>query len=942
MAGPNDVSAREAEVLAALAGGRSNAQIARRLQISVRTVESHISSLLRKYGVSDRHELAALADTRSSGFSTPTGPGTTFVGRERDRAELMRALASNRLVSLLGPGGVGKTRLALQVAAEVADSYPYGGAVVDLVPVRPGFVVAAIAEALQVVERPPHSLNDAVLDRLRRGRTLLVLDNCEHLLDDVAALVGRVLTEATETAVLVTSRERLGVAGERPVQLGPLALGSEAEELFRDRGALVAPELVDDRELARRVCAELDGVPLAIELAAARAGSLGPDGLLAALDDRLRLLSGGRGPNERHNSLAQVIGWSYDLLAEDERRLFRRLGVFAGGFDLAAVAGVSPGSSWSELSDLLGRLTDKSLLRRGLYAGSSRWRMLETVRAFALEQLKGEYAEAATLHAAWAQGVAAALEQRLEAGDWQEEFDLLAPDLRAARGASHALARTLAHLTFARRRFLEAREHYLAAAELAGDPGERYEDLRDAADAAIVVADGEHAYHLMMRAAADGNPIALAYAVTILNRYEVTTSPASPATVPTDRGAALLTTVTPPTTPPGDGSVAGGGPGAYGGVGAAGGMGGGDELGRLGETGQPSGAGELGLVGRAAGAGDRVEAGVRVAWGWVERGELAAEVAVDAARRVGDPLYLMSALDAYGTALAVAGRLLEARATAEERLAIAETLPDHQPRTVAEIVDAFHTSSTTAVTVGDITEAVRLARLTEDPVYSHPYITAPRKVRAYALSGMLDEAVAAADVMWNGWRAAGCPQRVWMASAAAAAALAHGLLGTGQHEVWQARALELARVTDPADDPTLASAAAFVDARLAVHHHDTYLARGDAAATRRRGGGQQGRGVGAVAVDAGQVIERAFGAFTEPWWVAYARAAAAELAVVTAYPGAAQYLEQAASENAYAEALRQRAYARLTADRDDFERAAARFARIGARFEQQSTLRLAP
>jgi DNA-binding CsgD family transcriptional regulator len=183
MAGPKEVSARETEVLAALAGGRSNAQIARQLHISIRTVESHVSALLRKYGVPDRHELSRLAELSGPdqrGFSTPTGPGTSFVGRQQDRSELLAALTSNRLVSLLGPGGVGKTRLALRVAAEVGDNYPYGGAVVDLVPVRPGFVVAAVAEALQVREQPPQTLVDAVLERLERGRTLLVLDNCER------------------------------------------------------------------------------------------------------------------------------------------------------------------------------------------------------------------------------------------------------------------------------------------------------------------------------------------------------------------------------------------------------------------------------------------------------------------------------------------------------------------------------------------------------------------------------------------------------------------------------------------------------------------------------------------------------------------------------------------------------------------------------------------
>ena len=688
MAGPKDVSAREAEVLAALAGDRSNAQIARRLHISIRTVESHISSLLRKYGVADRHELAALADVAESqppGFSTPAGPGTTFVGREQDRAELTRALGSNRLVSLLGPGGVGKTRLALRVAADVADNYPYGGAVVDLVPVRPGFVVAAVAEALQVTEQPPQTLADAVLERLKRGRTLLVLDNCEHLLDDVAGLVARILTEATETAVLVTSRERLGVAGERPVQLGPLTLGAEAEQLFRDRAALVAPEVADDSELAQKVCAELDGVPLAIELAAARAGSLGPDGLLAALDDRLRLLSGGRGPNERHNSLAQVIGWSYELLGDDERRLFRRLGVFVGGFDLAAVAGVTPGSSRGELSDLLGRLTDKSLLHRSQHAGISRWRMLETVRVFALEELKDEYDEVAALHVAWADRLATKLEEQLEAGEeWQQEFDLLAPDLRVASGGVRSLARKLAHLTFARRRFLEAREHYLVAAANAADAGERYDDRRDAADAAMVVADGGHAYQLMMRSAADGILDAAGYAVTILNRYEMT----RPAELPEDRGASLLPDDA-------DGSVL-----------------------------------------------------VRVAWAWVDRfGVASAEAAVAAARRAEQPLDLMSALDAHGTALAAAGRLREADVAAKERMSLAATLPAHDPRAAAEIVDAFHVASTTAIAVGDIVEAVRLAQLhrrpgARSPVHHRPAqgarLRARRPVRGRRTSGRRD------------------------------------------------------------------------------------------------------------------------------------------------------------------------------------------------------------
>ena len=869
MAGPKEVSAREAEVLTALADGRSNAQIARQLHISIRTVESHVSALLRKYGVSDRHELAGLA-TMDQGFRTPTGPGTSFVGREQDRSEVLAALTSNRLVSLLGPGGVGKTGLALRIAAEVGDNYPYGGAVVDLVPVRPGFVVAAVAEALQVRERPPQTLVDAVLDRLKRGRTLLVLDNCEHVVEDVGSLVARILTEASETAVLATSRERLGVAGERPLQLGPLKLGAEAEQLFRDRAALVAPELADDAVLAAKVCSELDGVPLAIELAAARAGSLGPDGLLAALDDRLRLLAGGRGPNERHHSLAQVIGWSYDLLDDAERTLFRRLGVFVGGFDLAAASALTPGTAKGELSDLLGRLTDKSLLHRGQYAGTSRWRMLDTVRAFALDELdrSGEYDEVAVLHLAWADSTAAHLETRLEAGDaWQTEFDQVTADLRAAVRHTEGdgtdlrrLARRLAHLTFARKRFIEAHDHYLTAAAHAADAAELYDDLRDAADATLVVADGTESYHLMLqaaeRAAAEHNPQleqeALANAVTIINRYEVEDP------IPADRGASLL-------------------------------------------------------------AADADTVAVRIARAWIARFDIpSAEAAVAAARRSKDPLAIMNALDAYGTAVGGVGRLHDAREAAQERLALAATLPEHDPRAVAEIVDAYHVASTTAVASGELTEAVRLARLTDDPAHVHPFITAPRQVRAFALAGLFDEAVEAADVMWSGWRAAGCPPHAWMASGASSAALAHGLLGTGLASVWQDRALEIARVQDPADAPSLAANAAFVDARLTMHSLEA----------------------GLLTANVANAVQRAFAEFPEPWWVPYARAAGAELAVLAGFHDAAQYVERAVTENAWSDAVLLRASGRLTRDRVTLAEAADRFERIGAHFEHACTLRL--
>src|SRR5690606_19093557 len=285
-------------------------------------------------------------------------------------------------------------------------SFPYGGAFVDLVPVRDGFVAEAVAAALDVAERPGQPLEDAIADRLGRGRALLVLDNCEHLLDPVAVLVDRLLTVCPAVRVLVTSRERLGVTGERVVPVEPLPPGSDAVELFLDRAA--AAGFAAGRDVAERICARLDGLPLAIELAAARGTALGAEGLLAALDDNLRLLAGGRGGDQRHRSLRTVLGWSHDLLEEDERALFRRLAVFAGGFGLDAVAAVAGGTR-SAAADVLGRLADKSLVGHRRDGGG--WRLLETVRAFALERLEesGELPDTRRRHLEWAADAADAL-----------------------------------------------------------------------------------------------------------------------------------------------------------------------------------------------------------------------------------------------------------------------------------------------------------------------------------------------------------------------------------------------------------------------------------------------------------------------------------------------------------------------------------------------------
>jgi predicted ATPase/DNA-binding CsgD family transcriptional regulator len=801
-----EISPREAEVLAAVGEHLSNAQIAHRLHISVRTVESHVSSLLRKLGAADRRALAGLAGRLAQPWATGgrlTGipdSRTTFVGRARDLDIALERLAEARLVTLLGPGGVGKTRLAAVVASPAASSYPAGGAFVDLVPVRAGFLAPTVAGALGVTERPPRSLQDAVVERLGAGRSLLVLDNCEHLVEEVGSFVERVLSDCPDTTILATSRQRLGLSGEHVAPVRPLPLDSDAERLFLDRALAVSPDFATDPSAVTRICVRLDGMPLAIELAAARSASLGAEGLLAALDEQLRLLTGGRQADERHRSLRMVIGWSYDLLDEDERALFRRLSVFVGGFDLTAARAAAPGATRGEVTDLIGRLVDKSLVVRG-GAGPGRWRLLDTVRAYGLEQLAvaGEADAVRRRHLEWAAVTARALESRIP-GNWEQEFDEVADDLRAALAATepvpeataHGLARSLAHLTFARRFFVEARAHYRAAADRAGGAVEASRDLRHAADTAVIVSDGPAAFGLLLeaaeraRAAGESNARAAALA------------------------QAVIVTVR-------------------------------DPAGFRGEV-SPEGRSEL--LGEADAAADPTDpttaALLAAARAWHEQDEATTSLAlprtaVEAARRADDPALIAAALDVLGVATVDAGRFQEANRIADERIRLVAALADHDPTGAAEISDAHHVAASAAVAAGDLPaarSAVQRPRL-HDPVGDHPYLSTPRLVRVLALSGRFDEAIHAAEALWDSWVHDGSPAMDWMSSALTAAALVHGLRGDGRYELWRSRALTVAGSEDPTGNFDLMAIMAFVDARIAIHSGD--VLRRHAGRAGRRG-----------------------------------------------------------------------------------------------------------
>ena len=327
---------------------------------------------------------------------------TSFVGRDAEMVEVREMLAESRLVTLTGAGGVGKTRLAVQVAAAVAGNYGDGAWYVDLAPITdPDLVPITAARALGLPDQPGRSLN-SLLQFVGGRHMLMLLDNCEHLLDASATVTAALLGRCPRLTVMATSREPIGVAGEVTWRVPSLSLGDDAVRLFGDRARHARPGfgINDDNAAAvDEICRRLDGMPLAIELAAARTRALSPKEILAGLQDRFRLLTGGsRTAVRRQQTLQASVDWSHALLTEPERLLFRRLAVFQGGFDLDACQTVVCDQSLArhQVLDLLALLVDKSLVIAETAGGPTRYRLLETIRQYAQEKL-GESDEAADI-----------------------------------------------------------------------------------------------------------------------------------------------------------------------------------------------------------------------------------------------------------------------------------------------------------------------------------------------------------------------------------------------------------------------------------------------------------------------------------------------------------------------------------------------------------------
>jgi predicted ATPase/class 3 adenylate cyclase/DNA-binding CsgD family transcriptional regulator len=400
---------------------------------------------------------------------------TSFVGRDADITQVRDLVAENRLVTLTGAGGVGKTRLAIQVAGLIANEFADGVWYVDLAPITdPGLVPVTTARALGLPDQPGRSTMDTLTRFVADRQMLLVLDNCEHLLDASAEVVVALLGAAAGLTLVATSREPIGVGGEVSWRVPSLPVTDKAIELFIDRARRARPDFVvtdDNAATVTEICRRLDGVPLAIELAAARVRALSLTEIVDSLHDRFRLLTGGsRTAVRRQQTLRASVDWSHALLTEPERVLFRRLAVFMGGFDLEAAQGIAGGAEVEryQVLDQLSLLVDKSLVATDESGSRTRYRLLETVRQYAQEKLgdSGEADAVRTRHRDYYTALAALLdaparsdyEQRLE----QAEMEI--DNLRAAFGWSRensdvelalALASSLQPLWLARGRACE-------------------------------------------------------------------------------------------------------------------------------------------------------------------------------------------------------------------------------------------------------------------------------------------------------------------------------------------------------------------------------------------------------------------------------------------------------------------------------------------------------
>ncbi|GAB3974184.1 LuxR C-terminal-related transcriptional regulator [Plantactinospora veratri] len=905
------ISAREAEVLSLLGEHLSNAEIGGRLFISVRTVETHVSALLRKLGAPDRRALAQIAaewSRAARGGEVASGlpaPVTSFVGRVRERAALAGAVTAYRQVSAVGPGGVGKTRLALAVAAEVAGDFADGVWFVDLVPVTdPAMVGSAVAAAVGIGEQQGRGIDESVLTALADRHALLVLDNCEHVRDGVAPFLERLLAGCPRLTVLATSRARLMVPFERVHPVAPLSLTGDGESdavaLLLDRAAAVGwPLAPQQHDRAVEICRRLDGVALAIELAAARLPTLGLDGLTDLLSDQLRLTGGARA-DDRHRSVRAMLDWSDALLEPADRTLLHRIAVFVAPFTVDAagqVAGFAPIEP-AEVADGLARLTEQSLLTLAPSAGGTRYRTLEPVRQYGIEQLTGagEIAAVRARHLRWSVSSATALAAGVRPADgpWRAGFDAVADDLRAAlgwaaqlpghRADAYRLAVCLAELAFTRNLVGESQQRYEQAAALTDDLAGTAAALRSAAAVAGCWLNGDDMYRLH-RAAADaarragdsrGAARDLATAATVAYRFSGVFTQVPP---PAEPAALLRAARELAGDDPADAAVA---------------------------------------LAEAAVLTDAFGSDQGPAENTVSDTLAAASRAVELARRAGDPLTASAALDALAGAQSWAGDSFASAATARSRVELLTSAPV-TPATTLELTDALVSGIDTSLGVGDLARARRWARQLADlPLLAEVgHYATSWLLMVDALAGDVPAVLAASRRFLEAWERTGRLRAPRLGVAAASVAMVHGLRGDES-----ARAEWLAIADQLGSTPERSTGYGAVHDALVLLHQG----RAEAALDR-------------VAAEPEQVWKWV------TWiWLHWYVALRAEAAALTGHPEARPRIAAARATvtgNPIASAQVDRAEALLDGDRDRVLGTAATFDATGCRYQWARTLVLA-